>query len=44
MLAQIKAREDALYLSPLARAKGRVRLVEPVPEAGEVDERRGRFA
>lgn len=28
LLAQIKAREDALYLSPLARAKGRVRVVD----------------
>lgn len=44
LLAQIKAREDALYLSPLARARGRVRLVEPTPDLEEVDAAAGRWA
>ena len=44
LLAQIKAREDALYLSPLARAKGRVRLVEPAPDENEADASAGRWA
>ena len=44
LLAQIKAREDALYLSPMARARGRVRLIEPVPEVDDVTAGRGRWA
>lgn len=44
LLAQIKAREDALYLSPLARAKGRVRVVEDELEADASAADLGRFA
>jgi len=41
LLAQIKAREDALYLSPLARAKGRVRVVDLDPDDDQLEEEAG---
>lgn len=45
LLGQLKALADALYLSPLARAKGRVRVVDTEPvEVDDVLELDDRFA